>query len=89
MCVACVTNNLTLSLIYVAKSFVEFVRFLFSIPKVKDNKLAFISNHICQDPLENYFGRQEVLVTIAQHKRIIKIPNQYELLIYPCLLELA
>ena len=36
----------------------EFVRFLFSIPEVKDNKLAFLSNHICQDPLENYFGCQ-------------------------------
>ncbi len=43
---------------FVAKLFVEFVRYLFSLPEVKENKLAFLSNHICQDPLENYFGCQ-------------------------------
>ena len=41
-----------------AKSFVEFIKFLFSLPEVKDNNLAFLSNHICQDPLENFFGCQ-------------------------------
>ena len=41
-----------------AFSFIEFIPFLFSMPEVKDNKLAFFSNNLCQDPLENYFGCQ-------------------------------
>ena len=28
------------------------------MPEVKDKKLAFLSNHLCQDPLENFFGCQ-------------------------------
>ena len=36
----------------------EFVKFLFSLPEVKNNHLALLSNHICQDPLENFFGCQ-------------------------------
>ena len=41
-----------------AKSFVGLVRYLFSLPEVKKNQLAFLSQHICQDPLENFFGSQ-------------------------------
>ena len=36
----------------------EFVRFIFSLEEVKSKKLAFLSNNICQDPLECFFGRQ-------------------------------
>ena len=43
---------------FLAKSFFEFIRYLFSLPEVKSNKVAFLSNRICQDPLENYFGCQ-------------------------------
>ena len=43
---------------YIGLAFVEFVRFLFSLKEVKQNKLAFLSNFICQDPLENFFGCQ-------------------------------
>jgi hypothetical protein len=39
-----------------AQSFIEFVPFLFSLPEVKENRLAFLSNHLCQDALENHFG---------------------------------
>lgn len=42
----------------IAKSFVGMVKLLFSLPEVKGNKLAFLSNNICQDPLENFFGCQ-------------------------------
>jgi hypothetical protein len=38
------------------KSFVEFVRYLFSLKEVEN--LSFLSNNICQDPLECFFGRQ-------------------------------
>ena len=31
---------------------------MFSLPEVKDNKLAFLSGNLCQDPLENFFGCQ-------------------------------
>ena len=34
------------------------VRYMFSLPEVKDNHLAFLSRNICQDPLENFFGCQ-------------------------------
>jgi hypothetical protein len=40
------------------KAFIEFIKYLFSLPEVTDNRLAFLSNNICQDPLENYFGCQ-------------------------------
>ena len=38
----------------VGKSFVELVRYLFSLPDVK----SFLSQRICQDPLERFFGCQ-------------------------------
>ena len=41
-----------------AKSFIGLVQYLFSLPDVRTNKLAFLSNNICQDPLENFFGVQ-------------------------------
>ena len=34
------------------------VRYVFSLPEVKENQLALLSQHICQDPLENFFGCQ-------------------------------
>ena len=37
-----------------AKSFVELVRHLFTVPGVK----TFLSQRICQDPLEKFFGCQ-------------------------------
>lgn len=39
-------------------SFIEFIKYLFSLPEVKDDKLAFLSNNICQETLENFFGCQ-------------------------------
>ena len=38
----------------VVKSFVELVKYLFTIPGVT----VFMSNRICQDPLENFFSQQ-------------------------------
>ena len=35
-------------------AFVEMMEFIFTIPGVT----VFLSNRICQDPLENFFGRQ-------------------------------
>ena len=31
---------------------------MFSLPEVQEHKLAFLSNHLCQDPLECFFGCQ-------------------------------
>ena len=36
------------------KSFVELVQHVFTIPGVT----VFLSNRVCQDPLENFFGQQ-------------------------------
>ena len=35
-------------------SFVELVQYAFTIPGVS----VFLSNRVCQDPLENFFGQQ-------------------------------
>lgn len=43
---------------FVVKSFIEFVRFIFSMKEVTDHKLSFLSYNLCQDPLECYFGCQ-------------------------------
>ena len=51
------TRNI-LCIPYIALSFIGFVKFMFSLPEVKDNNLAFLSNNICQDPLEQFFGCQ-------------------------------
>ena len=42
------------SIISTVKSFVELVRFLFTIPGVT----CFLSEKLCQDPLEKFFGCQ-------------------------------
>lgn len=42
----------------VANSFVELTKMIFNLPEVKGNNLAFLSNNICQDPVENFFGCQ-------------------------------
>ena len=39
---------------HAVNSFVEMMEYIFTIPGVK----VFLSNRICQDPLENFFGRQ-------------------------------
>ena len=39
-------------------SFIHFVRHLFERPEIRGERLAFLSNRICQDPLENFFGCQ-------------------------------
>ena len=42
----------------VALSFIGFVKATFRLPEVKDHKLALLSAHLNQDPLENYFDCQ-------------------------------
>lgn len=37
------------------KSFVEFMKYLFTLPGVN----SFLSQRICQDPLERFFGLQQ------------------------------
>ena len=33
--------------------------YLYSLPVVKEKKIALLSNNICQDPLEQFFGCQQ------------------------------
>ena len=47
------------------KSFVELVKYIFTIPGVS----VFLSNRICQDPLEGFFGQQR------QRGRVNENPN--------------
>lgn len=56
-----ITCNIYLTLLYTyvsltltAKSFIELVHYLFKLPDVT----SFLSQRICQDPLEKFFGCQ-------------------------------
>lgn len=40
--------------LYPVHSFIELVEYVFTIPDVS----LFLSNRICQDPIENFFGQQ-------------------------------
>ncbi len=42
----------------VVHSFLGLVRYMFSLPEIKRNNIAFLSQHLCQDPLEKFFGCQ-------------------------------
>lgn len=46
LCIPCVT--------------LSFIGFLFSLPKLKGKKLTFLSNNLRQDPLEQFFGCQQL-----------------------------
>jgi hypothetical protein len=37
---------------------VGLLRYLYSLPAVKEKKLVLLSNNLCQDPLEQFFGCQ-------------------------------
>ena len=54
---------------YSGKSFVEMVEYLFkNVPDLK----FFLSNRICQDPIENFFGQQR------QRGKVNDNPNSAE-----------
>ena len=36
----------------------SFIEYIFSRPEIKEGNITFLSNRICQDPLENCFGAQ-------------------------------
>ena len=50
-------NDIDMELLFIitAHSFLDFIRLLFSLPDVKGKNLSFLSNRLCQDPLENFF----------------------------------
>lgn len=52
-CISSVCGSSTFFL-HTVRSFVELVRYVFTLPDVS----VFLSNKICQDPLENFFGEQ-------------------------------
>ena len=54
-----------MSLFFPVKSFVQLVRYLFTLPGVK----SFLSERISQDPLEKFFGRHR------QHGGVNENPN--------------
>ena len=55
---------------YLVNSFVEIIEFLFSLPDVS----LFLSNRLCQDPLEKFFGQQR------QRGRVNENPNVVDFL---------
>ena len=61
-------NLLLFTFFHVGKAFIELVRYLFKLPDVK----SFLSQRICQDPLENFFGCQR------QRRGVHDNPNVHE-----------
>lgn len=45
-------------IIILVSSFIDFVQYIFTLPEVKVHCLAFLSQNLCQDPLECFFGCQ-------------------------------
>ena len=43
---------------YTVHSFIDLVKYVFSVPGVKEEKITLLSRNLCQDPLENFFGCQ-------------------------------
>ena len=68
-CTACICD-LCFIILSLAHSFVELVQYLFTVPGVS----AFLSNRICQDPLEKFFGLQR------QRGRVNENPSVSEFL---------
>ena len=54
MCVYMHVFMLIGAYVHAGKSFIELVRYLFTLEDVK----SFLSQRLCQDPLENFFGCQ-------------------------------
>ena len=44
--------------IFLVKSFIDFIPYIFLLPEVESNNLSFLSQNLCQDPLEGFFGCQ-------------------------------
>ena len=64
-CITYNTRNYVAINLLVVMSFLELVPYLFKIPGVK----VFLSEKLCQDPLEKFFGRQR------QRGRVNENPN--------------
>lgn len=64
------SEPMLLFFLHTVRSFVELVKYIFTIPQVT----VFLSNRICQDPLEKFFGQQR------QRGRTNENPNVSEFL---------
>ena len=54
-------QNLYVLYVFIVKSFIELVKFVFSMEDIKGHHLGhlvFLSNNKCQEPLEGFFGCQ-------------------------------
>ena len=63
---------------HIALSFIGLVEFLFSRPEIKDKRVAFLSNNICQDSLEQFFGCQRQRRGTSDNpnvKKFVKTPK--------------
>lgn len=61
---------------YVVSSFLELVPVVFAIPGVK----CFLSNRLCQDPLEKYFGMQRQTGKSNENPSVVEFAKNSETL---------
>ena len=64
------------------------VCYVFSLPEVKENQLALLSQHICQDPLENFFGCQRQRGGTSDNPSAQEYYRNAQALRYPCLISM-
>jgi hypothetical protein len=52
------------------KSFVELVKYMYTLPEVTEHRLSFLSINLSQDPLENFFGCQRQRGATNEHPTV-------------------
>ena len=62
--------------LYLVSSFQELIPLVFAIPDVK----CFLSNRLCQDPLENYFGIQCQVGKSNENPTVVELAKNNEML---------
>ena len=67
-------------LIHSAFSSVDIVRYLYSLPGVKEKKLVLLSNNLCQDPLEQFFGCQRQRGGTSDNPNVIEFTKNTQAL---------
>ena len=61
---------------FTVHSFTDLVKYLFTIPGVT----SFLSHHICQDPIEKFFGRQRQCGRVNENPSVLQFLNNNQTL---------
>ena len=74
---ACTKNDLIIPFfLHAGKSFIELVQFVFTVPSVD----SFLSQRICQDPLERFFGLQRQRGGVHENPNVVEFTTNTQAL---------